>query len=203
MKTMRVCQLKDLSPPLFQRLREAQMEAAQVWNLCVELHKAARMARSRWPRCHDLAQATKGQLVLNAQAVQQIVHAFLGKVEITRKLRKEHPEMRTRYPCHEKRFYPVKWPAQAIHKEKGRVILPLALPENARACTSTTSRINPRKLAPRARPAPNEAQAAGVRDAGTNTGPKAELGRAAGAVFEVITTLWEALICIWMPLAFT
>jgi putative transposase len=83
---------------------------------------------------------------LNAQAVQQIVHAFLANVETTRTLRREHPEMRTKYPWREKCFYPVKWPAQAVHREKGRVILPmgkgqrslilpLALPEHAGACT--------------------------------------------------------------------
>ncbi len=59
--------------------------------------------------------------------------------------------MRMKYPWRAKRFYPVKWPAQAVHREKGRVILPmgqgnpslvlpLALPENAGACTLVWNR---------------------------------------------------------------
>ena len=49
MKTMRTYRLNNLSPTLFRRLKEAQMEAARVWNRCMELHKQARMAHARWP----------------------------------------------------------------------------------------------------------------------------------------------------------
>src|SRR5207302_952841 len=104
-----------------------------------------------WPRQRELEHSTKGRFALNAQAVQQIVHAFLANVETTRTLRREHPEMRMKYPWREKRFYPVKWPAQAVHREKGRVVLPMgkghpslvlpiALPENAGACTLVWNR---------------------------------------------------------------
>jgi putative transposase len=86
-----------------------------------------------------------GRFALNAQAVQQIVHAFLTNVQTTRILCKEHPEMRIKYPWRTRAFYPVKWPAQAVHKEKGRVILPMGrgnpslvlpidLSENTGAC---------------------------------------------------------------------
>ena len=37
MKTMRVYRLNNLSPTLFRRLKEAQMEAARVWNVCMEM----------------------------------------------------------------------------------------------------------------------------------------------------------------------
>ena len=57
-----------------------------------------------------------------------IVHAFLANIETTRKLRREHPEMRMKYPWRQKRFYPVHWPAQAVALEKGRVVLPLSAP---------------------------------------------------------------------------
>jgi len=145
MKTIRVYRLNNLSPTLLRRLKAAQMEAARVWNLCTQTHKAARVTHAQWPGQRELEQATKGQFALNAQAVQQIVHAFLANVKTTRTLRREHPEMRMKYPWREKRFYPVKWPAQAVHREEGRVVLPmgkghpslmlpLALPENAGAC---------------------------------------------------------------------
>lgn len=151
MKTVRVYRLTHLSPSLFRRLKEAQMEAARVWNLCMDTHKEARMAHARWPGQRELEQATKGQFALNAQAVQQTVHAFLANIETTRTLRREHPEMRMKYPWRAKRFYPVKWPAQAVHREKGRVIppmgrsnpslvLPIALPEDAGACTLVWNR---------------------------------------------------------------
>ena len=145
MKTIRVYRLHP-SPSLFLRLQTAQMEAAQVWNLCVEMHKQARRIHARWPGQHELQQATKGKFALNAQAVQQITRAFLNTIETTRRLRRGHPGMRTKYPWKIKRFYPVKWPAQAVHRQKGRVILPMGrgrpslvlpldLPENAGACT--------------------------------------------------------------------
>ncbi len=40
MKTVRVYRLTNLSPSLFHRLKAAQMEAACVWNHCMETHKA-------------------------------------------------------------------------------------------------------------------------------------------------------------------
>src|SRR5947209_15766812 len=133
MKTIRLYRLNNLSPTLFRRL------------------KAARLAHAGWPGQRELEQATKGRFALNAQAVQQIVHAFLANVETTRTLRREHPEMRMKYPWREKRFYPVKWPAQAVHREKRRVVLPMgkghpslvlpiALPQNAGACTLVWNR---------------------------------------------------------------
>jgi putative transposase len=151
MKTVRVYRLKGLSPTLFQRLKAAQMEAARVWNACMETHKAARLTHTRWPGRHELEQATRGRFALNAQAVQQIVHAFLGNVETTCRMRRERSEIRMKYPWRTKEFYPVKWPAQAVHREKERVVLPmgkgqkslvlpLALPEHAGACTLVWNR---------------------------------------------------------------
>src|SRR5215471_10320875 len=113
MKTVHVYQLHP-SPSLFRRLREAQREAAQVWNLCMELHKQARLDHTRWPGQGKLQQATKNRFALYSQSVQAIFRAFLGTIETTRTLRKEHPEMRMKYPWRTKYFYPVHWPAQAV-----------------------------------------------------------------------------------------
>ena len=146
MKTIRIYRLTSLSPALFHCLKEAQMEAAQVWNRCVDTHRQARISHARWPVQHDLHRLTRGRFALHSQSVQAVFRAFLGAIETTRTLRKAHPEMRMKYPWRTKMFYPVKWPAQAVHKEKGRVVLPmgkghpslvlpLALPENAGACT--------------------------------------------------------------------
>src|SRR6266849_457939 len=146
MYTVRIYRLDHLSPALFQRLKAAQMEASQVWNVCCELHKAARQTLSRWPGQIELQKATKGHFALHSQSVQMVVHAFLANIETTRKLRATHPKMRMKYPWKTKRFYPVKWPAQAVSQERGRVVLPMGrgraslvlpvdLPQSSGACT--------------------------------------------------------------------
>jgi putative transposase len=151
MNTVRIYRLTHLSPSLFGRLKQTQMEAAQVWNLCMETHKAARLVRAQWPKQNELHRLTKGRFALHSQAVQAVFRTFLATIETTRKLRREHPEMRMKYPWRTKRFYPVHWPAQAVCKEQGRVILPmgrgrpslvlpLSLPPNSGGCTLVWNR---------------------------------------------------------------
>jgi putative transposase len=151
MKTIRIYQLNHLAPRLFRRLKETQMEAAQVWNVCMETHKAARQMHRRWPGRNELQQAPKGRFALHSQSVQMVVHAFLATIATTRELRKTHPQMRMKYPWRTKRFYPVLWPAQAVSREKGRVVLPMGkgrtslvlpldLPSNSGACTLVWNR---------------------------------------------------------------
>ena len=79
MKTIRVYRLTDLSPTLLRRLKEAQMEAARAWNLCMQTHKQARMTHATWPGQHELHQATKGRFALHSQSVQAVFRAFLGE----------------------------------------------------------------------------------------------------------------------------
>jgi putative transposase len=151
MKVVRVYQLNHLAPKLFRRLKEAQMEAAQIWNSCMEMHKQARLEHTPWPGRNELQQATKGRFALHSQSVQMIVHAFLANIATSRQLRKTHPQMRMKYPWRAKRFYPVHWPAQAVSNEKGRVVLPmgkgrksivlpLQLPGQSGACTLVWNR---------------------------------------------------------------
>jgi len=145
MNTVRVYKLQP-TPKLFACLKAAQMEAAKVWNLCCEIHKQARMSHTKWPGRNELQKATKGQFALHSQSVQMVVHAFLANINTTRQLRQTHPQMKMKYPWREKRFSPVKWPAQAVVKKNNRVILPMgrgnqslvlpiALPENSGACS--------------------------------------------------------------------
>src|SRR5436853_3502395 len=145
MNTVHIYQLQP-TPKLFACLKAAQMEAARVWNLCCEIHKQARMDHTKWPGRNELQKATKGQFALHSQSVQMVVHAFLANIDTTRQLRQSHPAMKMKYPWREKRFYPVKWPAQAVSRENGRVVLPMGkgrksivlpldLPENSGACS--------------------------------------------------------------------
>src|SRR5713226_3903752 len=151
MNTVKIYQLHSLSPAQFRRVRDAQMEAAHVWNGCMEVHKAARMEHTRWPGRNELQQATKGRFALHSQSVQMVVHAFLANIDTTRKLRATHPKMGMKYPWRTKRFYPVHWPAQAVSREPGRVVLPMGrgraslvlrldLPENSGACSLVWNR---------------------------------------------------------------
>ena len=143
MKTVRVYRLHP-SHTLFQRLKAAQQEAAHVWNTCCELHKAARQEHAKWPGRNELQRATKGKFALHSQSVQMIVHAFLANVETARQLKPSNPKIK--YPWKTKRFYPVMWPAQAVSRERGRVVLPMGrgrkslvlpvdLPEESGACS--------------------------------------------------------------------
>jgi putative transposase len=143
METVRIYRLDNLPPSVSHRLREAQMEAARVWNLCREIHREARQQGTRWPNRDDLQKATQGRFALHSQTVQMICHAFLANVETTRQVKKQN--LRMRYPYKEKRFYPLLWPAQAVCVEHGRVVLPmgrgrpsivlkLSILENAGSC---------------------------------------------------------------------
>src|SRR5256885_3181725 len=124
MNTVHIYRLQP-TRSLFACLKAAQMEAARVWNLCCEVHKQARMSHSKWPGRDTLQKASKGRFALHSQSVQMVVHAFLANIDTTRQLCQTHPQMKMKYPWREKRFYPVKWPAQAVTKEKGRVVLPM------------------------------------------------------------------------------
>src|SRR5258708_4183088 len=173
MQTVRIYRLEQLSATLFRRLKAAQMEAAQVWNLCMETHKQARMSHTHWPGDNELHQATKGRFALHSQSVQAVFRAFLANIDTTRQLRTEHPQMHMKYPWRTKRFYPVQWPAQAVSKEKGRVVLPMGkgrpsivlpiqLPENSGACTlvwNSGFELHVCVEAPQAKEAPGEKQA--------------------------------------------
>jgi len=101
------------------------MEAAQIWNACMQAHKAARITHLPWPGRDALQKATKGRFALHSQSVQMVVAAFLANIETTHKLRQSHQEMQMKYPWRSKRYYPVKWPAQAVSREQGRVVLPM------------------------------------------------------------------------------
>ncbi|HEY7127938.1 MAG TPA: transposase [Ktedonobacterales bacterium] len=123
METTRIYYLDHLRPCLKTRLRQAQMEAAQVWMLCRDLHLVARQTRTRWPNREELQRATKKQFALHSQTVQMICHAFLVNIDTACELRKTNPKIR--YPYKDKRYYPLFWPAQTASIERGRVVLPM------------------------------------------------------------------------------
>jgi putative transposase len=123
METVHIYPLTTLPSSLRRRLYQAQQEAAGVWTMCRDLHLAARQQHTRWPDREDLQQATKGRFALHSQSVQMVCHQFLANVDATRELRKTNRKIR--YPYQDKRFFPLYWPAQAVSRERGRIVLPM------------------------------------------------------------------------------
>jgi putative transposase len=110
---------------MFHRIKDAQIEAGKVWNLCRDLHLNARKHSHAWPTKQDLQVGTKGLFALHSQTVQMICHGFIANVETTKQLRKSYPEMKMKYPWRDKTFRPLVWPKQAITYQHGRVVLPM------------------------------------------------------------------------------
>jgi putative transposase len=123
METVHIYPLPKLRRGYATRLREARIEAAQVWNVCRDLHLAARQQHTRWPKRDDLQKATKDRFALHSQSVQMICHTFLANIETTKERRKTNRKIR--YPYKDKRYYPLLWPAQAVSGERGRIVLPM------------------------------------------------------------------------------
>ena len=123
METVYIYPLTTLRPSLRRRLYEAQQEASRVWTLCRDRHLAARQRHTHWPTRDELQQATKGQFALHSQAVQMICHQFLANVDTAREVRQTNRKIR--YPYKDKRFFPLYWPAQAVSRERGRLVLPM------------------------------------------------------------------------------
>ncbi len=144
MQTTKIYRLGYLNPSLFERLRNAQMEAAKIWNLCKDVHLDARKTRTQWPNQTLLQKATKSNFSLHSQSIQMVAQAFAANIESTRENRKKGRRMR--YPWRTKKFYPVSWPAQAVKVKQGKISLPMGrgrkplgfdindLPENIGAC---------------------------------------------------------------------
>jgi putative transposase len=124
MQTVRIYRLGGLAPSTRQCLQAAQMEAARVWNVCRELHQAARLGHLPWPGRDELQRATKGgQFALHSQSIQMVCHQFLANVETTRQLKPTHPRMC--YPYKPKQYMTVQWPVQAVARQGKRLILPM------------------------------------------------------------------------------
>lgn len=111
------------------QLRDAQMEAARVWNDISAHHREARVAGAQWPRRKELEPWTKGRYALHSQTVQAICKRFVANVEATmeRRRKESHNRRWLRLPWREKRFQPLNWPAQAVSYDAraGLMVLPM------------------------------------------------------------------------------
>ncbi|MGO8946529.1 MAG: transposase [Ktedonobacterales bacterium] len=82
-------------------------------------------------------------LLCTARLSRRYARTFMGNIETTRELRTTNPKIR--YPYKDKRYYPLLWPAQAVSRERGRIVLPMGrgrpslvfrvdVPEQSGAC---------------------------------------------------------------------
>lgn len=124
MERVRIYSLKGISRKTQAIIRDGQMESARVWTLCRDMHLTARQNRERWPSRDEFHRATKRQFVLHSQSVQQVFRVFDAAVQSARENRRGGRKD-IRYPYKDQRFYPLMWPAQAMHIEEHRIVLPM------------------------------------------------------------------------------
>ncbi|MEM3658614.1 MAG: hypothetical protein QXQ66_09425 [Candidatus Hadarchaeum sp.] len=123
MERVRIFPLKGISRRQETIIREGQMEAARVWNLCLGMHLAARRENLPWPGKRQFHEATKGgRFALHSQSIQHVFRAFDAAVQSARENRKAGRK-EIRYPYKDKRFFPLMWPAQAMGLEEKRIVL--------------------------------------------------------------------------------
>ena len=122
----RIYPITDVRPSTRWAIREGQMEAGRLWTAICGIHREARKTETKWPNRDALRSVSKGtQFALHSQTIQAVVECFVTTIDTTKLLRKTHPQMGMRYPWKEKRFYPLMWPAQAVHVEATRIVLPM------------------------------------------------------------------------------
>jgi putative transposase len=128
-ETVSIQRLNGISQVLHAALRKAQQEAARVWNDVAKIHRKSRQMGQKWPGRGELQQKTKGKYGLHSQTVQMVCHQFLANVQATSVRRRKEPNSREwlKYPHKEKRFFPLYWPAQAVHYDAcaQRLTLPM------------------------------------------------------------------------------
>jgi len=124
MQTTTIIRLPYQAPETFERLKTAQLEAAQVWNECMEAHKRCRTNHTPWLNQTALQKLTKGKYELHSQSVQLVCQAFLANVDSTRANRRAGIK-NMKYPWRTKKFYPVSWAAQSVKYKDGWISLPM------------------------------------------------------------------------------
>lgn len=124
MQTTKIYRLPYQKTEVFERLKAAQIEAAAVWNKCMEAHKECRAAKSPWLNQTALQKLTKGKYHLHSQSVQMVCQAFLANIDSTRANRRQGIK-KMKYPWKTKKFYPVSWTAQSVKYNDGKLTLPM------------------------------------------------------------------------------
>jgi putative transposase len=105
------------------QVRDAQVQAAAVYDLCVDIHAKARSEHAPWPKRTALQTLIRGKFALHSQTAQMVCHEFLANVETACALRKT--DRRAQYPKKSAKYRPLSWPAQTIHLTESHIVLPM------------------------------------------------------------------------------
>ena len=124
MQTTKIYRLPYQKPEVFESLKAAQIEAAKVWNECMNAHKECRLNSYPWMNQTKLQKLTKGKYELHSQSVQMVCQAFLANIDSTR-ANKRSGVKKMKYPWRTKKFYPVAWAAQSVKYRNGKLTLPM------------------------------------------------------------------------------
>ena len=132
MKTTRIIRLVELPKNLFKAVKASNKESARVWNFCKDKLQESIKNREEWPTKDTLHNSISGtkQFQLHSQSVQQVCRAFIDCLSTTKKLRREHPELKFRYPHKDKLFYSTIWTSQAAKVKAGILSLPMGRDRN-------------------------------------------------------------------------
>ena len=88
MQTTKIHRLPYQKPEVFESLKAAQIEAAKVWNDCMNAHMECRINHTPWLNQTKLQKLTKGKYGLHSQSVQMVCQAFLANIDSTKANRK-------------------------------------------------------------------------------------------------------------------
>lgn len=106
----------------FHRLTEARLEAAKVWNACVQIAQHFYFEDKYWISESELRKMLAGQFNLHSQCIQNVIEKYCENRENTSKLRKQGLTQ-WKYPWKYKKYYPVIWSSQGISLEGNKITL--------------------------------------------------------------------------------
>lgn len=130
MKTTKIIRLRHLPHSLFEAILDSNKESARVWNFCKDKLQETIQKKENWPTKETLHSditnsAESLRFNLHSQSIQQVCRAFIACVATTKKLRREFPKLKFRYPHKDKLFYPTIWTNQAAKVKNGVISLPM------------------------------------------------------------------------------
>ncbi len=94
-------------------LTAVRMEAARVWNACVQIAQYLYFEDKYWVSEKELRKMLAGQFKLHSQCIQNVIERYCENRDNTSKLRKQGLT-RWKYPWKHKKYYPVIWSYQGV-----------------------------------------------------------------------------------------
>ncbi len=106
-------------------INASRLEAGKLWSDLVERHFRIRRLHWKWPsKARWFNWGKQRYPNLNSQSVQQIVADFLEAVDSAKKLRKTHPELKSKFPWRKSKYHDVIYTNQGARIRNGYLLLP-------------------------------------------------------------------------------